>query len=68
MLAPHITSIVKSGANAVVNWAYGIPPYQVQIKTNLTDAVWHNFGAPSASTTANVPIDASTKFIRVGGQ
>jgi hypothetical protein len=65
VLAPLITSIVKSGTNAIVNWAYGTPPYQVQFKTNLTDAVWNDLGPPTASTTANVPIQSSTKFIRV---
>jgi hypothetical protein len=65
VLAPRITSIAKSGTNVVVNWAYGTPPYQVQFKTNVNDAVWNNFGAPIASTTTNVPIQSSTKFIRV---
>ncbi len=66
VLAPRITSIARSGPNAVVNWAYGAPPYQVQVKTNLTDAAWSNVGAPTTGTTANVPIDSNTKFIRVG--
>ena len=66
VLKPQITSIAKSGANAVVNWAYGTPPFQVQVKTNLTDAAWSNVGAPTAGNTANVPIDSNTKFIRVG--
>ena len=65
VLEPQITSIVKSGGNAVVNWAYGTPPYQVQFKTNVTDAVWTNLGAPTSAQTANVPIQSSTKFIRV---
>jgi hypothetical protein len=65
VLAPRIISIAKSGTNAVVNWAYGTPPYQVQFKTNVTDTVWNNLGAPTTNTTANVPIQSSTKFIRV---
>jgi hypothetical protein len=60
----QITSIARSGANAVVNWINGTPPYQVQVKTNLTDA-WSDVGAPTSDTSANVPIDSSTKFIRV---
>lgn len=60
----QITSITKTGANAIVNWINGTPPYQVQVKTNLTDA-WSNVGAPTSDTSANVPIDSSTKFIRV---
>jgi hypothetical protein len=60
----QITSIARSGANAVVNWINGTPPYQVQVKTNLTDA-WSDVGAPTSGTSANVPIDSSTTFIRV---
>ncbi len=66
VLKPQVTSIVKSGANALVNWAYGAPPFQVQVKTNLTDANWSNVGAPTAGNSASVPIDSNTKFIRVG--
>jgi hypothetical protein len=68
VLKPRITSIVPSGPNAVVGWAYGTPPFQVQFKTNVTDTVWHNSGSPTANRTANVPIQPSTGFIRVFGQ
>lgn len=62
---PLITGIVKSGSNVVIDWAYGTPPFQVQFKTNLTDAAWSDLGAPTASTTANVPIQPATGFMRV---
>ena len=67
VIAPQITSIVKSGANATVNWLYGTPPYQVQAKTNLTDAAWSNVGSSTSTNTAVVPAASSTKFIRIGG-
>jgi len=67
-LAPFITSIVRSGSNAVLNWAYGTPPFQVQIKTNLTDAAWSNIGSPTTNSTASIPIQSGTRFFRVFGQ
>ena len=68
VLAPRITSIVKTGSNVVLNWAYGTPPFQVQIKTNLTDAVWSNVGAPTPNSTATIPIQPGARFFRVFGQ
>jgi hypothetical protein len=65
VLKPHITSIVRSGSNAVIDWAYGTPPFQVQFKTNVTDAVWSNVGSTTSNRTASVPIQTSTGFIRV---
>jgi hypothetical protein len=68
VLKPRITSIVRSGANAVVNWAYGTPPFQVETTTNLTNPVWAPSGAPTSSRTANVPIQPGAAFIRVYGK
>lgn len=67
-LAPYITSIVKSGSNVVINWAYGTPPFQVQFKTNLANAVWSNFGPSTTNSTATVPIQPGARFFRVFGQ
>jgi hypothetical protein len=68
VLAPFITTIAQSGSNVVLNWAYGAPPFQVQIKTNLTDAVWNNVGSPTSNSTASIPIQPGTRFFRVFGQ
>lgn len=64
-LKPQITSIVRNGSNAAIDWAYGTPPFQVQFKTNVTDNVWNNVGSPTPNRTANVPIQSSIGFIRV---
>jgi hypothetical protein len=66
VLAPIITSIVKSGSNVVITWAYGTPPFQVQFKNNL-NGTWSNFGSPTSSRTATVPILPGAGFIRVVG-
>ena len=68
VLAPRITSISQSGTNAVLNWTYGTPPFQVQVKTNLTDAVWKNVLSPTPNSTATIPIQSGSRFFRVFGQ
>jgi len=65
---PRITSIVKSGSNVVLNWAYGAPPYQVQTKAHLTDPTWSNVGSSTTNMTATVPLSPGTAFFRVGSQ
>jgi hypothetical protein len=68
VLAPSITSIVKSGPNAILNWAYGSPPFQVQVKTNLSNPQWDASGLPATNRTASVPILPGAGFFRVSGQ
>jgi hypothetical protein len=65
VLKPKITSIARNGTNMNVNWAYGTPPYQLQIKTNITDALWSNFGSATSNSTASIPIQSATLFVRV---
>jgi hypothetical protein len=67
VLKPRITSIVPSGPNMSIGWAYGIPPFQVQFKTNIIDT-WSNLGSPTTNRTANVPIQPGAGFIRIFGQ
>ena len=67
VLKPLITSIVRSGTDVVIEWAYGTPPFQVQFKSNITDA-WSNLGSSTPNRTAKVPIQPGAGFIRVFGQ
>jgi hypothetical protein len=67
VLKPHIISIARSGPNAVINWAYGLPPWQVQFKSNLTDA-WSDVSPQTSNRTASVPIQPGAGFIRVIGK
>jgi hypothetical protein len=68
VLKPRITNIVRSGPNAVINWAYGTPPFQVQMVTNLNNLVWTDSGLATSNRTANVPVQSGTGFIRVYGK
>jgi hypothetical protein len=65
---PFITSIARSGSNVVLSWAYGAPPFQLQSKNRLTDAVWNNVGSTTTNRTATVAISPGTAFFRVYGQ
>jgi hypothetical protein len=64
VLKPRITSIVPDGSNVVIQWAYGIPPFQVQFKNDIT-GTFSNVGSPTLNRTATVPIQPGAGFIRV---
>jgi len=67
--APAITSVSVNGANLIINWAGGTPPYQLQKRANFnTGTPWVNEGAASAATTATIPISGSQDYFRVQGQ
>ena len=67
-LRPHLTRLVRSGSNAVIDWAYGTPPFQLQFKSSLTNTAWSNVGASTTNHTATVPLSSDTGFYRVYGQ
>jgi len=67
VLKPLVTSIVKNGSNVDIQWAYGVPPFQVQTKADLNSLTWNNSGGPTSSRTASVPITGGATFIRVVG-
>jgi hypothetical protein len=64
VLKPRISSIVQSGSNVVIQWAYGIPPFQVQFKNDIT-GTFSNLGSPTLNRTATVPIQPGAGFIRI---
>lgn len=64
VVKPRITSIVRSGSNVVIEWAYGTPPFQVQFKSTLTDN-WSSLGSTTNGRTASIPIQPGAGFIRV---
>ncbi len=66
VVPPRITSIVRSGSNVSISWAYGNPPFQVQFKNNI-NGPWSNSGSPTSNRTALVPIQPGAGFFRVVG-
>jgi hypothetical protein len=66
ILKPLITSIVRSGSNVIISWSYGVPPFQLQTKTDLNGS-WSNVGSLTTNRTATVPISGTSAFFRVNG-
>ena len=67
VIPPRITSIVKSGSNVNIQWAYGNPPFQVQFKNNLSSATWSNSGGTTSSSRASIAISPGAAFFRIVG-
>jgi hypothetical protein len=63
-----VSSAALQGTSLMLNWSGGIPPYQVQQATNLTNPVWENLGAPTSANGISVPATNGTAFYRVFGQ
>jgi hypothetical protein len=68
VLRPHISRIVRSGSNVIIEWAYGTPPFQVQVKNDLNSLTWSNVGSPTMLRTATLPIQPGASFFRIAGQ
>jgi hypothetical protein len=66
VLRPLLTSIVRSGSNVIISWAYGNPPFQLESKSTL-NGTFANLGAPTNNRTVTIPIGAGNLFIRVSG-
>jgi hypothetical protein len=67
-IAPVITSIQRQdGTNSNLTWINGLPPFQVQRRTNLTSGDWENVGAETSSQQQTVTAPAPATFYRVRG-
>jgi hypothetical protein len=67
VLKPFITSIVKNGSNVNIQWAYGTPPFQVQVKNDITSPTWNNIGGPTSNRSASIAIAPGAAFFRIIG-
>ncbi|MBU6402243.1 MAG: hypothetical protein KGS61_18140, partial [Verrucomicrobia bacterium] len=63
-----ITSVTLSNANLVLSWINGAPPFQIQTKTNLSDAAWQTVSTLTNQNTAKIPVTGQSTFYRVQGQ
>src|SRR5690606_29374364 len=43
---PIAVTLITQGEHLQLNWTGGVPPYQVEMRTNLTDDIWIPVGAP----------------------
>lgn len=63
--SPLQAALTLQGAEALLNWTGGVPPYQLQSRTNLTAGDWQDEGAPTDQTSATILLEGTTKFFRV---
>jgi hypothetical protein len=65
---PILATLAVSGTDLLLNWSGGIPPYQVQVSTDLTTSGWVNLGSPGNSITVSVTPSNAAAFYRILGQ
>jgi hypothetical protein len=66
---PPITATISAqGGNLLLSWTGGIPPYQVQVTTNLSPVGWQDFGSATSGTALVVVPTNAAAFYRVLGQ
>lgn len=69
LAAPAISAtIFPQGENLLLSWSGGINPYQVQVTTNLSPALWQNFGSTTSGTSLLITPTNSAAFYRILGQ
>ena len=63
-----IVSAQKQGQVLTINWIGGLPPYQVYATSNLLNtAAWRPIGPAVSVTSADIPIEGTVGFVKVGG-
>jgi len=69
MASPVITAVITSqGTNLVLSWSGRLPPYQVQMATNLVSRAWQALGGPMTNTTLLLTPTNAAAFYRILGQ
>ena len=64
--APRVMTATVSNGALMITWSGGNPPYQLeQRSTLLPGALWEPLGVPVTGTSATVPLNRPTGFIRV---
>jgi hypothetical protein len=65
---PILAGVSLQTNNLVLTWTGGIPPYQVQMTTNLVPAIWQPVASGISGNTLLLAPSNSSGFLRVGGQ
>jgi uncharacterized repeat protein (TIGR03803 family) len=61
-------TIMHQGSNLMLGWSGGVPPYQVQTKTNLGSPAWQIFGNLGSATNLLLSPTNAGVFYRIQGQ
>jgi hypothetical protein len=65
---PIFSTISPAGANLLLNWNGGIPPYQVQMTADLLNSSWENLGGIISSNSLFITPTNNATFYRIVGQ
>jgi hypothetical protein len=65
---PITASISWQAGNLLLAWNGGIPPYQVQVVSNLSTLSWQNLGGPTGGNSLLITPTNGAAFYRVVGQ
>ena len=65
--SPIQATLGWQGAEALLNWTGGGPPYRVQRATDLNAGNWTDF-LPNATPPVTLPLDGEAGFYRILGQ
>lgn len=67
-IQPLITSIQRqNGTNSSLTWINGLPPFQVQSRTNLIQGGWQDVGSETMSQQQTVISSKAETYYRVRG-
>jgi hypothetical protein len=66
--SPIIVGIVPQSPDMLLSWSGGIPPFQVQVATDLFSPDWQNWGIATAASNVLVAPSNAAGFFRIFGR
>ena len=65
---PIICTLTLQSNALTLQWSGGLPPYQVQMATNVAAPSWNNLGSASTNTSMTLQLGADPVFYRIAGR
>jgi hypothetical protein len=65
---PITSTLSLDSGVLMLRWSGGVPPYRVQMTTNLSAPLWEDVGAATSNTSVQLVPAADSTFYRVVGQ
>ncbi len=65
---PILAEIAPQGAQLLLSWTGGLPPFQVQVKTNLASTAWQNLGGSTTNRSLLIAPSGAGSSYRIVGQ
>jgi hypothetical protein len=67
VIAPIYVAVSAQGPDVWLTWTGGVPPYQVQVTTNVASPEWTGLGGPVAGNSLLLPVTNRAAFYRIVG-